>query len=80
MPGHSRSLEEGDELRHARNQRRSPIAGLPFPCLLLGGGKRGHSNMNHRVTTEEIKVASRKGRRLKAQGLMHRVTSRSLHE
>jgi len=28
------------------------------------GGKRGHSNMNHWVTTEELKTASRKRRRL----------------
>jgi hypothetical protein len=33
------------------------------------GGKRGHSNMNHWVTTEEIKVASRKARRAEARVL-----------
>jgi hypothetical protein len=31
------------------------------------GGKRGHSNMDHWVTTEEIKTASRKRRRLEAK-------------
>ncbi len=36
------------------------------------GGKRGHSNMNHRVTTEEIKVASRKARRADARELERR--------
>ena len=33
------------------------------------GGRRGHSNMNHWVTTEEIKVAARKGRRAEARRL-----------
>jgi hypothetical protein len=31
------------------------------------GGKRGHSNMDHWVYTEEIKEASRKRRRLTAK-------------
>ena len=34
------------------------------------GGKRGHSNMDHWVTTEEIKTASRKRRRLEAKKLI----------
>jgi hypothetical protein len=33
------------------------------------GGKRGHSNMAHWVTTEEIKVATRKARRAEAKEL-----------
>jgi hypothetical protein len=31
------------------------------------GGKRGHSNMDHWVYTEEIKEASRKRRRISAK-------------
>ena len=31
------------------------------------GGKRGHSNMDHWVFTEEIKEASRKRRRISAK-------------
>jgi len=31
------------------------------------GGKRGHSNMDHWVTTSEIKDASRKRRRIEAE-------------
>jgi hypothetical protein len=31
------------------------------------GGKRGHSNMDHWETTEEIKAAARKRRRLNAK-------------
>ena len=31
------------------------------------GGKRGHSNMDHWGTTEEIKTAARKWRRLNAK-------------
>lgn len=31
------------------------------------GGKRGHSNMDHWVTSEELKEASRKHRRLEAK-------------
>lgn len=34
------------------------------------GGKRGHSNMNHRGTTDEIKAASRKRRRLDAKEII----------
>jgi hypothetical protein len=34
------------------------------------GGKRGHSGMDHWVTTEEIKTASRKRRRLEAKKLI----------
>jgi hypothetical protein len=33
------------------------------------GGKRGHSNMNHWVTTEEIKVATRKARRVQGKAV-----------
>ncbi len=40
------------------------------------GGKRGHSNRNHRVTTEEIKVASRKARRAEARKLEGREDGR----
>ena len=36
------------------------------------GGKRGHSNMNHWVTTQEFKAASRKARRLEARELERR--------
>jgi hypothetical protein len=36
------------------------------------GGKRGHSNMAHRVTTEEIKKATRKARRAEAKELERR--------
>jgi len=32
------------------------------------GGKRGHSNMDHREFTEEIKRAAKKRRRLDASG------------
>ncbi len=31
------------------------------------GGKRGHSNMDHWVTTEEMKEAARKRRRISAK-------------
>ena len=31
------------------------------------GGRRGHSNMNHIVTTEEIKAATKKHRRSQAK-------------
>ena len=31
------------------------------------GGKRGHSNMDHWVTTEEMKEADRKRRRISAK-------------
>jgi len=31
------------------------------------GGKRGHSNMDHWVTTEEMKEAARKRRRINAK-------------
>ena len=31
------------------------------------GGKRGHSNMDHWMYTEEIKEAARKARRLEAK-------------
>ena len=34
------------------------------------GGKRGHSNMDHWVTTEEIKTASRKLRRLEGKRIV----------
>ena len=34
------------------------------------GGRRGHSNMNHWVTTEEIKVATRILRRREAKKLI----------
>ena len=33
------------------------------------GGRRGHSNMNHRETTAEIKTATRKLRRAQAKTL-----------
>lgn len=36
------------------------------------GGKRGHSNMNHRVTTEEIKAATKKHRRREAKQSIHK--------
>jgi hypothetical protein len=36
------------------------------------GGKRGHSNMNHWVTTAEVKDASRKLRRLDAKKVIAR--------
>ena len=36
------------------------------------GGKRGHSNMTHWVTTEEIKTATRKARRAEAKELERR--------
>lgn len=39
------------------------------------GGKRGHSNMNHWVTTGEIKVASRKARRAEVRVLERRATA-----
>lgn len=31
------------------------------------GGRRGHSNMTHWTTTEEIKVATKKARRIEAK-------------
>lgn len=34
------------------------------------GGKRGHSNMNHWVTTGEIKEATRKRRRLDSKEMI----------
>ena len=34
------------------------------------GGKRGHSNMDHWMTTEEIKTATRKRRRLNSKTLI----------
>ncbi|HVU27195.1 MAG TPA: hypothetical protein VHG71_05605 [Verrucomicrobiae bacterium] len=34
------------------------------------GGKRGHSNMAHWETTEEIKIAARKRRRLSARKII----------
>jgi len=34
-----------------------------------GGGKRGHSNMTHWKTTEEIKVETRKARRAESKEL-----------
>ena len=36
------------------------------------GGRRGHSNMSHWVTTEEIKVATRKRRRIVSKELIAR--------
>ena len=33
------------------------------------GGRRGHSNMNHRETTDEIKTATRKLRRAQTKTL-----------
>jgi hypothetical protein len=36
------------------------------------GGKRGHSNMAHWVTTEEIKAITRKARRAEAKELERR--------
>jgi hypothetical protein len=36
------------------------------------GGRRGHSNMNHWVTTEEIKAATRVGRRCDARRVERR--------
>ncbi len=35
------------------------------------GGKRGHSNMNHWMHTEEIKSAARKARRLEAKEVIN---------
>ena len=37
------------------------------------GGKRGHSNMNHWVPTEEIKIATRRRRRLEAKKIAYKV-------
>jgi hypothetical protein len=34
------------------------------------GGKRGHSNMNHWVFTDEIKLASKKRRRIVAKKII----------
>jgi hypothetical protein len=36
------------------------------------GGKRGHSNMDHWVTTEELKTASRKRRRREGKRIIAR--------
>jgi hypothetical protein len=36
------------------------------------GGRRGHSNMTHWTTTEEIKVATKKARRAEAKGVERR--------
>jgi hypothetical protein len=36
------------------------------------GGKRGHSNMTHWETTEEIKIAAKKRRRLNARKIIKR--------
>jgi len=35
------------------------------------GGKRGHSNMDHWVTTEEIKESTKKSRRLNEKEEIH---------
>lgn len=43
---------------------------MGFPKLKTeggSGGKRGHSNMSHWITTEEIKVAAKKQRRAEAR-------------
>ena len=55
------------------------VASIPistgFPRIeqaltLFAGGKRGHSNMDHWMTTEEIKTASRQRRRLDSKKLI----------
>ena len=44
------------------------------------GGKRGHSNMNHWVTTEEIKTATKKRRRLEAKQTAHEARTAASQE
>jgi hypothetical protein len=44
------------------------------------GGNRGHSNMDHWVTTSEIKVAARVRRRREAKAIIAREKSEVLDE
>jgi len=42
------------------------------------GGKRGHSNMNHWVCSDEIKVATRKRRRFEAREIIRKTLTETV--
>ncbi len=60
-------------VQELNKRQRLAKGGLSVMAIIKGrsdggsGGKRGHSNMNHWMHTEEIKSAARKTRRLEAK-------------